>query len=82
MRRLSKMPSDPNHAAALTIKLATEESEETTAGKSAISQYLATIGRKGGIKGGKARAASLSEGRKKEIARKAAQARWQNAKKK
>jgi len=45
-------------------------------GVSAISEYLATIGRRGGIKGGKARAEALSTRRKKEIARKAAQARW------
>jgi len=70
------MPSDPNAAAALTVKLATEEPEASPMGVSAISEYLATIGRRGGIKGGKARAEALSTRRKKEIARKAAQARW------
>jgi hypothetical protein len=70
------MPSDPNAAAALTVKLVTEEPEELPISRSAISQYLATIGRKGGIKGGKARAANLSDERKKEIAKKAAEARW------
>jgi hypothetical protein len=34
------------------------------------------LGRLGGLKGGKARAAKLSPRRRKEIARKAAQARW------
>ena len=34
------------------------------------------LGRKGGRKGGKARAAKLSSERKSEIARKAAEARW------
>ncbi len=33
-------------------------------------------GRKGGLKGGKARAANLSAEERQEIARKAAQARW------
>ncbi len=70
------MPSDPDAGAALTVKLATEEPEASLEGVSAISQYLATIGRRGGIKGGKARAASLTAERKKEIAQKAAQARW------
>jgi hypothetical protein len=37
-----------------------------------------TLGRLGGLKGGKARAAKLSPRRRKEIARKAAQARWKN----
>jgi hypothetical protein len=34
------------------------------------------LGRRGGLKGGKARAEKLSPERRKEIARKAAQARW------
>jgi len=34
------------------------------------------LGRKGGLKGGKARAAKLTSERRKEIAKKAAQARW------
>jgi hypothetical protein len=36
-------------------------------------------GRKGGKKGGKARAAKLSAERRSEIARKAAQARWETS---
>jgi len=60
------------------VKLATEEPEPSPEGVSAISQYLATIGRRGGIKGGKARAENLSTERKKEIARLAAQARWRD----
>jgi len=34
------------------------------------------LGRKGGLKGGKARAQKLTPEQRKEIARKAAQARW------
>ena len=34
------------------------------------------LGRRGGLKGGKARAASLSAKKRKEIAKKAAAARW------
>jgi len=37
------------------------------------------LGRKGGLKGGKARAAKLSPEQRSEIARKAAQARWQQS---
>lgn len=73
------MPSDPNSAAALTVRLATEESEQPIERKSAISQYLATIGRNGGKKGGKARAEILSKARRKAIAKKAAEARWKRA---
>ncbi len=35
------------------------------------------LGRKGGLKGGKARAAKLTQEQRTEIARKAAMARWQ-----
>jgi hypothetical protein len=38
--------------------------------------YAAALGRLGGLKGGKARARTLSAARRKEIARKAARARW------
>ncbi len=37
-----------------------------------------TLGRKGGLKGGKARAEKLSPERRSEIAKKAAQARWKS----
>jgi hypothetical protein len=36
------------------------------------------LGRKGGLKGGKARAEKLTPERRSEIAKKAAQARWSN----
>jgi hypothetical protein len=38
------------------------------------------LGRKGGLKGGKARMAKLSKAERQLLARKAAQARWQNKK--
>jgi hypothetical protein len=41
-----------------------------------IAEYLATIGRRGGLKGGKARAAALPASKRKAIAKKAAAARW------
>lgn len=72
------MPSDPNQAAALTVRLATGESDEVLPARDAVTKYLAEIGRRGGKKGGKARAAKLSDKRKREIARKAANARWAN----
>jgi hypothetical protein len=39
----------------------------------------AEAGRKGGVKGGKSRAAKLSAKRRSEIAQKAARARWQSS---
>jgi len=72
------MPSDPNQVASMTVGLATEEPEPSLVRNAAISQYLATIGKKGGIKGGKARAEKLTPERRSEIARNAAKTRWSN----
>jgi hypothetical protein len=45
-----------------------------------VSQYLAKIGRSGGLKGGKARAERLPASKRKAIAKKAAKARWSKKK--
>jgi hypothetical protein len=74
MRRSSKeLPNDANQLAYEIVRLSTEEPPER---KSVVSEYLAKIGRKGGLKGGKARADKLSKKRRSEIAREAAKARW------
>jgi hypothetical protein len=44
--------------------------------KSEISRYLAKIGRRGGLKGGKARMNAMTPGERRALARKAAAARW------
>ena len=79
MRRSSKkLPTDPNQLAAEIVRRSTEE-DDTAPDKpipSSISQYLAKIGRKGGLKGGKARADKLGAKRRSNIAQKAAMARW------
>jgi len=68
-----KKPKDPNQLAAEIVRLSTEEKAPN---KDPISEYLARIGRKGGLRGGKARAKKLSPTKRKEIARIAAQTRW------
>ena len=50
--------------------------------KSLISQVMAEMGRKGGLIGGKRRLLTLSDRRRTQIARQAAQARWSKKKKK
>jgi len=89
MRRSSiKLSSDANKRAYEIVRLSTEESQEETSIKkdkpkkerSPISEYLAEIGRKGGLKGGKVRAERLSPEQRKEIARQAALTRWKNSK--
>jgi ABC-type branched-subunit amino acid transport system substrate-binding protein len=81
MKRSSKMPRDPNQRAFKVVQMSVgEEPEEEKPKKDAVSQYLSEIGRKGGLKGGKARKESLTPEQRKEIARKAAKARWGNKK--
>jgi len=50
--------------------------------RSLISQAMAEMGRKGGRIGGKRRLETLSDRRRSQIAREAAQARWAKKKKK
>lgn len=82
MTRISKkLPKDPNQRAYEIVRMSTEEpAEEEKPQRSAISEYLAQIGRKGGLKGGKARKESLTPERRKEIAQRAAKARWSKIK--
>lgn len=70
-----KRPRDANQLAKFITGIATGEVElpKTDDGKDPAAVAL---GRKGGLKGGKARAESLSKKRRAEIARKAAVARW------
>ena len=49
---------------------------------SVVSQVMAQMGQKGGRIGGKRRLETLSDRRRSQIARQAAQARWSNKKKK
>ena len=73
----SKRPTDPNQLAKLMVDIATGQAEDhwvdPATGKNAAAVEL---GRLGGKKGGVARASKLSDERKAEIARKAAQVRW------
>lgn len=68
------MPRDPMQRAKMVIDLATGEAEaepEPTKDFRAVES-----GRRGGLIGGKLRAAKLSPERRSEIARKAAEKRW------
>jgi len=79
MRRSSKpLPKDPNKLAHEIVRLSTEEPEKPKE-KSVISQYLSEIGKKGGLKGGPARAKKLTAKKRKEIATKAAMSRWKKS---
>jgi hypothetical protein len=63
--------------AAEIVRLSTEETQDKSE-RTPIQEYLAEIGRRGGLKGGKARADALSKRKRSEIARNAANSRWNN----
>jgi len=74
--RSRKRPVDLNSLAASIVADATDEDKaqsEDTRDPAAVA-----LGRKGGLKGGRARAERLTATQRTEIARKAALARWQH----
>lgn len=68
-----KRPADLNRRAFDIVRIASGETEETGAGKDPTAVAL---GRRGGLKGGKARASALTPERRAEIAKAAAKSRW------
>jgi hypothetical protein len=77
--RSRKRPRDVNELASQIVDEATGAAEpyDPDAGKDPAAVAL---GRRGGLKGGKARAASMTAEQRSEAARKAAQARWSRPK--
>ena len=77
MTSTPKRPRDTNQLAKRIVDIATGEvpdlAESTATGKDAAA---AALGRIGGLKGGRARAANLSPEQRREIAQRAAAARW------
>ena len=72
-----KGPPDANVLAYNIVQQVTEQvekPEEKEKNPAAVS-----LGRLGGLKGGKARAAKLTAEQRKEIAKKAAESRWQSS---
>ena len=74
MAKKTKLPTDINKRAKSIVDIATGESEEKEIDP--IKAAAQALGRKGGLKGGKARAKALTSKQRKEIAKKAAAARW------
>jgi hypothetical protein len=73
-RSRKKKPRDLNKLAQSVVEEATEDEKDPYEGKDPAAVEL---GRRGGLKGGKARAAKLTPEQRKAIARRAARARWQ-----
>jgi len=65
-----QIPKDTNEIAAFVVETATNEPDEK-------NLHAIALGRLGGLKGGRARAEKLTAEQRKEIAQKAARARWQ-----
>ena len=73
-----KRPRDANQFGKSIVDIATGETEdrEATPEEQGTDPAAVDLGRRGGLKGGKARAASMSANRRSQIAKAAAEARW------
>ena len=70
-----KRPRDTNQLAKSIVDLTTGDADEVNPDEGKDPAAVA-LGRKGGLKGGKARAANMTKKERSEAAKKAAQARW------
>jgi hypothetical protein len=71
-------PKDFNQIAYEIVQKATGQMPKEEPPDPAKNPAAVTLGRLGGLKGGKARAKKLSAARRSEIAAQAAKARWKN----
>jgi hypothetical protein len=74
-----KRPRDPVQLGKLIGDILTGQVEDRAPGRpedSTKDQAAVALGRKGGLKGGRARADKMSSAERTDIARKAAKARW------
>jgi hypothetical protein len=69
-------PRDPNQLAKLIADIATGEVSDSLVTDDGRDLAAIMLGRRGGLKGGRARAEALSPERRREIAQQAAAARW------
>ena len=78
--RSRKRPRDPNQLVKAIVDIATGQADdrELTTEEQGKNPAAVALGRLGGLKGGKARAATLTKKRRVEIARRAATARWKS----
>jgi hypothetical protein len=76
--RSRKRPLDPNALGKQLVAEATGEGEPFNPDEGKDPAAVA-LGRKGGLKGGKARAAKMTPEQRSESARKAAAARWRKS---
>jgi len=77
-RTHKKRPRDPNQLGKMIVDISVGDIEDRvpTPEEQGKNPAAVTLGRLGGMKGGKARARKLTAKQRKEIARKAASMRW------
>jgi hypothetical protein len=80
--RSRKRPRDVNELASEIVREATEEQSgnETPVTDDGKNAAAVALGRRGGLKGGRARAERMTPEQRSEAARRAAQSRWQRDK--
>lgn len=78
IRRMARKsrPRDPNQLAKLIAAIAAGEESDRVFTEDGRDAAAVALGRRGGLKGGRARAERLSPERRREIAEKAARTRW------
>ena len=76
--RSRKRPRDPNQLAKLVVDIATGDAEDTPPNEGKDPAAVA-LGRKGGLKGGKARAESMTPEQRSASAARAAEVRWKRS---
>lgn len=76
MPNRSRKPLDLNQLAAAIVEEATTGQKPAAPPEPTKDPAAVALGRRGGLKGGKARAANLTPEERSELARRAAQARW------
>ncbi len=81
MTKPPKRPRDPNQLAKRIADIATGEAtdREPTPEEQGKDPAAVALGRRGGLKGGKARSAKMSPERRREIAQAAALKRWRKS---
>jgi hypothetical protein len=77
MAKQSKKPADLNRLAAAIVGDATDDTPQEPESDEIVAREPSTVsGRRGGLKGGRARAANMTAAQRSEAAAKAARARW------
>ncbi len=78
-KKSPKLRPDAAEIAYRVMMEATGQAPKTVPGQGSKNPEASNRGRKGGLKGGKGRASTLSEAERKEAARLAATARWKKS---